>query len=494
MPAGDPAAVLAPKPTLLPATPTPETTSATFTPVECPFWTAAHPAITCGYLAVPENRASDGSRQIRLFVAIAHTTGDNRAADPLVYLHGGPGASAASAVSYLADSLQDVLSSRDLIVFDQRGSGLSEPSLDCVEWPGIFYSRYDEILPPEAWRALTEQAHLACYQRLAAGGIDLSAYHSAASAADVNDLRLALGYAQVNLYGISYGTRLALTLMRDYPHAVRSAILDSTLPLEVDLYASLAAHTARSLDRLFAQCAGDSSCSAAFPDLERRFYALTDRLDAEPLALQLLNASDGQLYEVLVHGDMFITAARLALYDTARIPHLPRYFGELERGIITNWPELIAPVAFQYGGVSEGASTAVMCNEELAFSSMMPLTDTLHPRLQQYVARGRAVQVNECGLWQLPGGLAVENEPVRSAIPTLVLAGAYDPITPPAWGQQVAATLDNAFFYEFPGVGHGVLRGSDCGRELAAAFVMAPAEPALPVCLPQLQDLGFIIR
>src|SRR5690606_12963773 len=152
---------------------------------------------------------------------------------------------------WVANNLGEALVNRDLIVFDQRGMGLSQPSLDCPEVAAAVYTLLGQVQPPEVRREAAEAAHTTCYQRLTGAGIHLTQYNSAETAADINDLRLALGYDQVNLYGVSYGSRLALTAMRDYPHAVRSATLDSTVPLEVDMFATLHTHRARAFSLLF---------------------------------------------------------------------------------------------------------------------------------------------------------------------------------------------------------------------------------------------------
>src|SRR5690606_8977113 len=278
------------------------------------------------------------------------------------------------------------------------------------------YPLLGQVQPPEVRREAADAAHTACYRRLVATGIDLTQYNSAESAADINDLRLALGYNQVNLYGVSYGSRLALTAMRDYPHAVRSAILDSAVPLEVDMFATLYTHRARAVNLLFSHCAADAHCAAAFPDLENRFYALVDRLDAEPLTVQLQYRGDGQLYDVAVDGDSLINILHWALYSSETIPYLPRYIAELESGIVTNWLDLIYAYAFIADGYSEGASAAVMCREEYGLSNMVLVTDTLHPRLQAAAASFLAAEADQCAIWQVAAAPALENEPVRSAI------------------------------------------------------------------------------
>lgn len=486
-------ATLPPTPTLVPPTATPETTMATFAETDCPFHRGGR-AITCGYVVVPENRNDESGQEIRLFLAIAHSTSQSPEPDPIVFLHGGPGGQAGWYTPAIAVNFSAALEHRDLIVFDQRGAGLSEPLLDCPEVEQALYGVHGQLVVPEVWRETVEAGHRACYERLASAGTDFTRYNSAESAADINDLRLALGYDEVNLFGVSYGTRLALTTMRDYPHMVRSVILDSMVPLEVDMYATRHVNRERAFELVFSHCAADAQCADAFPQLEERFYRLVERLDSQPITLQVRNPADSQLYDVVVDGDMLITVFFWTLYSSEAIPNLPRYVSRLERGLTTDLRELVSSYAFLSEAFSEGASAAVWCYDEMGFSAQVPVTDTLHPRQQKYAAFDHAAQVDQCAVWKVGAGPEKENEPVRSAIPALILAGEFDPITPPLWGQQVAGTLDNAYYFEFPSASHGVLSARDCARAMVAAFVSAPSqEPALE-CYSQLQDTTFIIR
>src|SRR5262249_11696499 len=156
---------------------------------------------------------------------------------------------------YLFDQgLSAVLAHRDFIFFDQRGTGYSQPELTCPERDALAPTLLAGALSDEQSTQAIVDAFQRCRDRLGVQGVDLAAYNSAASAADVNDLRLALGYSQLNLYGDSYGTRLALTVMRDFPQAVRSVVLDSTYPLEVNLYTALAPNAERAFNALFDAC------------------------------------------------------------------------------------------------------------------------------------------------------------------------------------------------------------------------------------------------
>ena len=238
-----PALTFVPLPTNTPALPTPAPTQPyqpVFNPAPCAFPVSGGYRVYCGYLVVPENRASLNSALIQLHMAVFQSFAEGPEPDPVVHLAGGPGSSSLDVAGYLfGQGLDAVLDHRDFIFFDQRGTGHSSPRLDCPERNALTPTLLSGALSDdESFQAIVDAFHR-CRDRLRAQGIDLSAYNSAASAADVNDLRLALGYNQLDLYGDSYGTRLALTVMRDYPEAVRSVVLDSTYPLEVNLYTTM---------------------------------------------------------------------------------------------------------------------------------------------------------------------------------------------------------------------------------------------------------------
>ncbi len=226
--------------------------------------------VDCGYVSVPEDRsaARANARMIRLHVAVFHSWANLPARDPVIHLAGGPGSSSLELAGYMfGQGLDQVLAYRDLILFDQRGTGYSLPRLDCPERDSLTPSLLDGSRAPDSRDTAIVDAFKRCRLRLIQEGIDPSAYSSSASAADVNDIRRALGYQQVNLYGDSYGTRLALTIMRDFPEIVRSAVLDSTYPLQVNLYTTLAPNAERAFKVLFDRCAANQSCNQRYPSL-----------------------------------------------------------------------------------------------------------------------------------------------------------------------------------------------------------------------------------
>ena len=214
----------------------------------------------CGYLIVPEDRSDPDSQPISLHVAVFTSESEEPAPDPIVYLEGGPGGHALEIVPFIfEDRIAPFLTNRHFIVFDQRVVGYSEPNLDCPELIALTHETLDQQLSVEEQRAGGLSASLACRDRLIGEGVNLKAYTSAENAADLNALRQALGYEEWNLYGISYGTRLALTAMRDHPEGIRSVVLDSAYPLQVDLPTSLLSNADRAFSQLFGGVSGESS-------------------------------------------------------------------------------------------------------------------------------------------------------------------------------------------------------------------------------------------
>jgi pimeloyl-ACP methyl ester carboxylesterase len=357
-----------------------------------------------------------------------------------------------------------------------------------------FYQDLTQNLTREEAQHHHTQAMQACHARLIKEGRNLAAYTSAANAADVNDLRAALGYTEWNLYGVSYGTRLALTVMRDYPHGVRSAILDSADPPQVEVEAEMAGNAERALHLLFERCAADATCNAAYPELKTAFYETVAQLDTTPITLTLTRSKTGQTYEAVVNGDRLIVDVFQLLYFTEALPHVPALIYELHeaRGAYM-LRQFLNEMAFLNDYLSEGMSASVQCDEEVNFTSPQAVATasaTMFSRLrdaihQQFVFPDLAT----CAEWRTKPA-AIENQPVASDIPTLILAGDNDPITPPAWGQLAAQTLSQSHFFEFRWVGHGVLGAGvwgSCSQSMVSAFLADPHSAPDSTCLSKLK-------
>ena len=455
----------------------------TFEPAPCAFSVPRGYSPECGYLIVPEDRARPDSQQIRLHVAIfRNRAGTPNLEDPVIKISGGPGSSGLNTAGYLLGKGMDaLLDQRDFVVFDQRGTGYSRPRLDCPGRVAITPELLGGRLTAEESAQAIIDSFRRCRDRLIAEGIDLSAYHSAASTADINDLRIVLGYKQLNIYAISYGTRLALTLMRDYPNTVRSAVLDSAYPLDVNLYTTLASNADRAFSVFFDQCATDPGCSSSYPDLRTVFYQLVDDLNAHPAYVRLFVES-GKL-NVRLDGGLLIDVLLGGLYSPDVSATMPKMIYEIREGdynILSQRLERYFETA-----TALGMQMAVQCAEEIPFSRAQEAytaAQGVQPQIAAFFPASVQPLFAVCEEWTVTSPDPRENLPVSSDVPTLILAGQGDPITPPEWGRRVADDLSHAYFYEFPGNGHWVTRSSSCALQMALAFWENPTVDPGSLC------------
>jgi pimeloyl-ACP methyl ester carboxylesterase len=433
-----PAQTQTPEPTLttVPSqTPTlpPTHTPARFETADCAlFRISVRTKTECGYLFVPEDRTQPNSPLIQLAVAIVRSSSPNPAPDPIVFLQGGPGVNALDMLTVLStiynvSPFYDFLADHDLIVFDQRGVGYSTPSLNCPEVEKQTYEDLSLNLSREEAQQNSIQAFQACHDRLLKEGRNLAAYTSSSNAADVNDLRLALGYAEWNLYGVSYGTRLALTVMRDFPEGVRSVILDSVYPPQVDGYAEKVGNAERALNLLFDRCAANPLCNATYPELKTIFYDTVDHLDSNPITLPLTHPATGKRYDLLINGDGFIGLIFNLIYFTDALPNLPGFIFAIHEGRLdyldTRMKQFLSSFVFQGDYFSEGMYISIQCNEEASFSSPQAVTmtnATVSPRFQDAFTSIQPPIFEICAVWDSKRASAIENQSVVNDIPTLI--------------------------------------------------------------------------
>jgi pimeloyl-ACP methyl ester carboxylesterase len=460
----------------------------------CKFNKPADVDVTCGYLIVPEDRSKPDVRTIKLHVAVFKSKSANPEPDPVVYLEGGPGGHALDNLEFsFPSSFEPFTENRDFITFDQRGIGFSEPALDCPELTEAAYQKVEQNVSSEQSIQSDTAAVLKCRERLAQSGVNLAAYTSAANAADLNDLRIALGYDTWNLYGISYGTRLALTTMRDFPEGIRSVILDSTYPLQAALDVDVPASAARVFTVFFDGCAADTACNQGFPNLETRFYELVDRLNKEPVTVPATDPFSNKEYQVLLNGDKLIQTLFQSFYATDAIPLLPKAIDAAYQG--TDY-SLLARFYLLFGAaqskfLSYGMYFSVQCGEEASFETREQLVDADKAYPEQRNTFDAASTYEVCQQWGAKPAAPVENQPVTSDLPTLVLSGEYDPITPPAYNQEAAKTLSNSYLFKYPGIGHGVSVSGPCPLEMTKAFLNEPTSEPDSECIKSMGEPAF---
>lgn len=427
---------------------------------ECPVDTSwTYSTIDCYTLTVPANHSRPGGPEIELAVMILRSVSDDPLPDPVIYLEGGPGGAPIPYFDLWVDS--PLLAERDLILIDPRGTGYSQPFLECPELYAI---------PLEGTTEDSIDALAACRARLEAQGIDLSAYNTVQNALDVAALRSALSVERWNLYGISYGTRVALAVMRLDPEGVRSSTLDSVLPPEIDLIGEWAGTADEAIGGLIEACANDAGCAARYPDLSEQIDAIDRRLDDEQPTIDVpwLDGSD-MFYPMTVVADDFDYALGSALYDPTLIPIIPWVIERVAHGDDTALGSLLALANYQ-GPVeasADGVYYSVVCHDEFPFASEAALAGDRE-------ASAWSLSFSDaCPVWENGQADPVENQAVTSDIPTLLVAGAIDPATPANWAIVAAESLSNSTTAIVQAGGHGVTTGG-CGLELVTEFIDNP--------------------
>ncbi|SDF48736.1 alpha/beta hydrolase fold [Blastococcus aurantiacus] len=464
---------------------------------DCDFDVPAGVDMQCGTLEVPADREDPDGGEIELAFGIVRSDAPDLAADPVVYLSGGPGQSTLELVPQgFAQLYEPLTANRDLVLLDQRGTGLSEPSLACdeyTEWAlgSLGSGLSDEELEAGAFDALDE-----CHERLADDGVDFADYNSAASAADLEDLRVALDYDEWNLYGISYGTRLAQQAMRDHPDGIRSVVLDSAYPADADLYEEMPGNAERAMDALFATCADDPACATAYPDLSRTFQDLVAKLNAAPAPITVVDASSGERVDDELDGDALVGFLFDSLYSTELVPHLPEVITAASAGEFGSIGLLLGTQTQSLDFQAIGQQLAVQCHEEVSFGSREDVAAAAadHPLVEGYFESGPSSGsgiFDVCDSWDAGEAGSEANEKVSSDIPTLVLAGDLDPITPPRWGEQVAEDLSEAFYVQFPFTGHGALPSHECAVGIAEDFLDEPGQEPATGCVDDIAAPAF---
>jgi pimeloyl-ACP methyl ester carboxylesterase len=412
--------------------------------------------IRCGTINVPEFHSRPEGTQLQLAVLVAQHGPGRPSPDAVIYLAGGPG-----------NRIQvPVLSNfwdagRDVILFDQRGVGYSTPALNCSVVGGR---------DPLGAVVESQPALAACRDELVRQGVNLAAYTIPEAAADINDIRQALGYRQLDLYGLSYGTKLALAVLRDYPQVARSVVLDSVLPIQADVVADLPANIERSLTLAIEACAADPACRQAHSDLKPAFFQLVAQLNGHPAALTIGGSST-----VAFTGD---SLARLLLALLIDGPgQFPAFVDRLRQNDLSQLSQMLSDMQQPSDGTAWVMSFAVVCSdaEYGSSSSIAVASANVTPGLRDPLRTAAQAVVALCDAWPAPKLDATNTQPVRSDVPALVLEGAFDPITPPAYGRLAAETLPHSFYVEFPDRGHAVLRGgNDCSQQIVNQFLQQP--------------------
>jgi len=437
--------------------------------------------VRCGSLAVLEDRARGRGRTIALNVVVIPARGARRAPDPVFVIAGGPGQGAATppVAPYVARELAAVNETRDLVLVDQRGTGRSN-SLACDLGTGVRAALSGGPLAPENGFRLAE-----CRRALERRA-DLRLYTTPLAMDDLDEVRAALGYDRINLFGASYGSRAALVYMRQHPERVRSVVLRAVAPMGYNIPVDGAISAQQALDRLLADCAAEAGCAAAYPRLGDALRDVPARLGAAPVPVQVPDGAAKELVDVRITGDLFAAMVYVVLLSAEYSRQLPFIVHRAHAGDFTPFVRFAVPVSqASYGLVSWGMYLSVVCAEDvprITPERMAAVKGT-------FLAAAVPAIVRACADWPrgaLPSGY---HDPVASAAPTLLLSGELDPANAPRWGEEALRYLPNGRHVVLPGTAHGP-SFPGCAGALVAQFIDAGSAAALdPGCVQALQAL-----
>ena len=410
----------------------------------------------CAPFRVAENHADTEGRKIDLRLALIRSP---QAADDdfIVYLAGGPGQSAIDTWPQIAPSLGPARKHRHVLLLDQRGTGESN-ALDCTAM-----SDGEEAL--EFDLARTQAATRACLEEVGKHA-DPRFYTTTDAVEDLEALRQALGAPRFDLVGVSYGTRVAQQYFKRHPEGVRSLVLDSVVPNELVLGAEFAGNLDAALKAQFAECARHPACAAAFPDPYASLMRLRENLQATPRSVHF---ADPVTFEPQTRRlDAFGLAGLVRMFayapETAALIPLG-----VEQALAGNDAPLMGQIGILNEGLSElagsGMQLSVVCAEDA--DRLAPAAEAERTLLGNLLVE--AMQ-NQCAIWPRGQRPADFNAPIAGDVPTFVLEGEFDPVTPPRYGEQVIRQLDNARLVIAHGQGHNVI-GRGCLPKLVGEFM-----------------------
>lgn len=448
--------------------------------------------VLCGTYEVFEDRAARKGRKITLKVVVFPATGPAREPDPFVYIPGGPGSSATEDAPGIAQVFASIRTHRDMVFIDQRGTGGSHP-LDCKLFnPADPQSYLGHFFPLEDVRK--------CRQELEPKA-NLKLYTTPIAMDDLDEVRAALGYERLNLFGGSYGTRASLVYLKRHPQSVRTVTLQGVAPTNQFMPRDFATVNERALQGIIAECAGDEACNKAFPNLREETRALLERLMKGPIEVEVSVPSSApgpgaaSTAKIKLSRDLAAEAIRYMLYSPQSAGRVPLFIHLAAQGNFAPLAE--SALLYRRRIVSTGSNglyLSITCAEDLPWikpgegERLSANTFLGDYRLRQ--------QREACSLWPRATISKDYSEPTKGDAPVLILTGEWDPVTPPAHGDAVAKHLTSSLHVVVPHGAHGLggLQGSDCILRVMAAFVESGTTKGLDIsCVKDIKRNGFAL-
>ncbi len=437
--------------------------------------------VLCATYNVFENRKIQSGREITIKFAVIPSVTEAKEPDPLVMLAGGPGQGAMSMGGpFSAMAFSEIRENRDIVLIDQRGMGKSH-ALACK-----IPDENTLMLSEDEQQLFSEKVITDCLNELDA---DVTLYTQDLANEDIHDILEALGYNQVNLYGVSWGTRSALLYLSQFPRQVRSIIVDGNVPLgnRVSLHASEDAEAA--MQALLSDCQNNYQCNTAFPDLKKDFNEVLNSFGESGKEATVRDANTSEEVTFNLKKNIFVNALRSILYA----PEFSRLIPMIIKQAKANNYQALSAITEAFGdpGMALGASLTILCSEEFSRISESEIASLSN---QGFVGEAFInVYKDACKLWPQAPLPKIYERIKPSLIPTLILSGEIDPITPPRWGDKMAESMTNSLHLIAPNTGHNVAP-KGCASKLMAQFIKeASIENIDGSCLDELKRPSFFI-
>ena len=447
--------------------------------LEHPLRLASIPA-RCGVLKVPEDRTRPGSATIDLSIAVVPALNRQAAAAPVFLLAGGPGQGATAMYASLAAAFARVNRNHDIVLVDQRGTGSSAP-LSC-DYP-------DDWQAPDDPMPALRQATLACLHKY---GDRVRFYTSSVAVADLHAVQSALGYPLIDLYGVSYGTRVAQLYMRRYPRSVHAVILDGVTYPHQAIGPDTPLDGQRALDLIVTRCAHSPDCAAAYPQLRQDLDGLLRQFGPQKSQLTLDDPNDALPLKLEFNRAMLDATLRFLSYNSTQASLLPTLIHRGAQGALAPLAAQTVMTARQVADqLASGMQNTVICSEDVPFFGA-DIDRAAISRTYQGTDQLDAL-LEICKLWPRGPVDADLHSPLKSDIPTLLLSGEADPVTPPADAERAAQGLEHHRHLVLSGEGHGQV-ATGCVPKLMAEFLDTAAPEKLDAaCLEQQKPAPFFI-
>jgi pimeloyl-ACP methyl ester carboxylesterase len=442
--------------------------------------------VSCYLIPVDRDISKPSSSKFYLAAVVVSALTEKKV-PPLLYLHGGPGiATLENVPKYLQSKTWKTLrENQSLVFFDYRGTGYSEPAL-CPQLKDSLLSFSKTNPSPKQKKTYEASIYKKCKEQHLNEGIDITSFSAKQLAADADLIRKSLKITYWNVYGVSFGTTVALNMIRNHSKHIKAVILDSPFPTNAPWLDFV-----RPFDTCFQILVKNIDSypltASIFPTLRSDYVKAVQRLNNEPAKIK------NGFFSFDLSGDDFAWGIWNAMLSPKSIPFVPIAIKEIANGNDSILPKWIT--AFyqpnSFGTRSQTQSNAIMCFEgrprdEAGKEASLRLN---YPDFDSFIS---AFDEEVCNEWRPDIAGAEVFAPVVSDVPVLILSGEYDPVCPPLFGDITAATLSKAIHIVVPAASHAAIHADDCIRDIAINFLMNPNKKPNEKCVGERKKINFI--